>query len=65
MKISLTVLLLFLSSFLTAASQAPTWADYGDTRRVAAYRQDKVPAQVINEPKYNLMQPNFWAQWEN
>jgi hypothetical protein len=26
--------------------------------------KDKLPAQEVNQPKYNLMAPNFWAQFE-
>lgn len=26
--------------------------------------KDKLSAQEVNQPKYNLMAPNFWAQFE-
>jgi len=60
--VTLFAALLFGTS-TSATAKRKTWADYGYPPGVIT-KDDFRPAQEVHEPKYNLMAPNFWAQFK-
>jgi hypothetical protein len=65
MKTILVGLILFLTActFPAVTPEKKTWADYGHPPGVIT-KDDFRPANEVNEPRFNMAAPNFWAQFE-
>lgn len=65
-KLTFLCLVLFVAActFPSIVPEKKTWADYGHPPGVIT-KDDFRPANEVNEPKYNLMAPNFWEQFKH